>query len=74
MKKLNNLTHILFLFTFCFTLFSCGTEEEEQEDVLSISVSNSTIPVGESMTFMAATITDGDISSQAVFFVNGTQI
>lgn len=75
MKKLNNLTHIFTLFMFCFAfLISCGTEEEPHESALIVTVSNPSVPVGTSVTFMASTTIDGDLTSLATFFVNGEQI
>lgn len=79
MKKLNNLTHIFTLFSF-FSLFSflfltsCGTEEDYGNQVLTIGLSSQSVPVGGTITFSATNNIDGDVTSQAIFFVNGSQI
>lgn len=76
MKKLNNLTHIYTVFAFISFLFlsSCGTEEDYGNQVLTISQSSQTVPVGSSISFSVTNNLDGDVSGEAVFFVNGEPI
>lgn len=76
MKKLNNLTHIYTIFAFFSLVFlsSCGTEEDLGNQTLAISQSASSVAVGNTITFTANNSLDGDVSGEAVFFVNGTEI
>src|SRR5690606_23414797 len=76
MKKLNNLTHIYTIFAFFSLVFlsSCGTEEDLGNQTLAISQSASSVAVGNTITFTATNSLDGDVSGEAVFFVNGTEI
>ncbi len=75
MKKLNKLTHIItFLFVGFGLLISCGTEEEPHESAFIVTASAPSVQVGSSISFMASTIVDGDLTSMATFFVNGEQI
>lgn len=75
MKKLNKLTHIItFLLVGFGLLISCGTEEEPHESAFIVTASAPSVQVGSSISFMASTIVDGDLTSMATFFVNGEQI
>ncbi len=75
MKKLNNLTHIfVFLILFSGILTSCGTEEEIGDEMLELTVSTASIPVGSTVSFNVSSSIAGDVSPEAVFFVNGEQI
>lgn len=75
MKKLNNLTHIfVFLTLFSGLLISCGTEEEIGDEMLELTVSAVSVPVGNSISFNVSSSITGDVTSEAVFFVNGEQI
>lgn len=75
MKKLNNLTHIFIFFALFSTLLtSCGTEEDYGDATLTLSLSTQSVSIGNSITFTATSNIHGDVSSDAVFFVNGTQI
>lgn len=75
MKKLNNLTHIfIFLTLFSGLLVSCGTEEDPADEMLELTLSAASVPVGNSISFSVSSSIAGDISSEAVFFVNGEQI
>lgn len=75
MKKLNNLTHTFIFFAlFSAMLTSCGTEEELGDARLSVTLSSQTVSVGDSITFTATSSINGDVSSDAVFFVNGQQV
>lgn len=75
MKKLNNLTHT-FIFFALFSVFltSCGTEEDYGDATLTIALSTQSVSVGNQITFTATSNINGDVSSSAVFFVNGQQI
>lgn len=75
MKKLNNLTHtFIFLALFSSLLLSCGTEEDLADESIQMTLSAVSVPVGSQITFTASSSIAGDISSEAVFFVNGQQI
>lgn len=75
MKKLNNLTHIfVFLTLFSGILYSCGTEEEAGDEMLELTVSAISVPIGSPISFSASSSIAGDVSTEAVFFVNGEQI
>lgn len=75
MKKLNNLTHTFIFFAlFSSLLLSCGTEEDLADESIQMTLSASSVPVGSQITFTASSSIAGDISSEAVYFVNGQQI
>lgn len=75
MKKLINLTRFLSVLLFSTAiLISCGTEEDVSEQVIQVSTSTSSVPVGMPITFTASSSLSGDITSQATYFVNDTQI
>lgn len=75
MKKLNKLTHIFIFIMFCSGLIiSCGTEEEPQANALTVTLSSSSVQVGNPVNFTASSLNDGDLTSVATFFVNGEQI
>lgn len=75
MKKLNKLTHTLtYLILVGLTLVSCGTEEDPHDNLLVVTVGSSTVQVGSAISFMASTTLDGDVTTQATYFVNGEQI
>lgn len=73
MKIINKLTHIFTFFAF-LTLIGCGTEEEDPTEVLTISLSSTTVEIGNTITFTLNSNVSGDVSSSAVFFVNGQAI
>jgi thiol-disulfide isomerase/thioredoxin len=75
MKKLFNLTRFLsvLLFSTAF-LISCGTEEDVADQTIQVAVSSNSVIVGTPVTFSASSSLSGDISSQATYFVNDTQI
>lgn len=77
MKKLNNLTHLAFLSIlsiFSVFLFSCGTEEEPKGEIITVTASPSSVVVGNPVSFTANSSTAGDITSSAIFYVNGSAI
>ncbi|SMC84375.1 Omp28-related outer membrane protein [Moheibacter sediminis] len=75
MKKLNNLTHtFIFLALFSGLLLSCGTEEDLADESIQMTMSAMSVPVGSQITFTASSSIAGDITSDAVYFVNGQQI
>ncbi len=75
MKKLNNLTHIfIFLALFSTLLTSCGTEEDLGDESLELTLSAPSVVIGNSISFNVSSSIAGDVSAQAVFFVNDTQI
>jgi len=75
MKKLNNLTHIfIFLTLFSTLLISCGTEEDASDEMLELTVSSLSVPVGSQITFNLSSSMAGDVTGEAAFFVNGEQI
>lgn len=76
MKKINKLTHIFVFMSLISLLFfiSCGTEEEIPDESITLTLSSSSVTVGSTITFTATSNIGGDVSSQAVFFVNGNQI
>lgn len=75
MKKLNKLTHIfIFLTLFSGLMLSCGTEEDLSDETLEIGLSSMSVPVGTQITFNLSSNIAGDVSSEAVYFVNGQQI
>lgn len=75
MKKLLNLIQI-----FSFALFtilgltSCGTEEDAAEQNIQVAVSAPSVSIGSTISFSASSSLYGDITSDAVFFVNDEQI
>lgn len=74
MKNLK-LTHafILFFLVSGF-LTSCGTEEEAAGEHLELSLSATTITVGDDITFQLLSSLNGDVTSEATFVVNGEVI
>lgn len=75
MKNLINLTRFLSLLLFSVAfLISCGTEEDAADQNIQVAVSSNSVPVGTAVTFTASSSISGDITSQATFFVNDTQI
>ena len=76
MKKLNKLTHIFVFMGLISLLFftSCGTEEEIPDESITLTLSSSSVTVGSTITFTATSNIGGDVSNQAIFFVNGNQI
>lgn len=75
MKKFINLLKVFsfLLFSIGF-LLSCGTEEDAASQTIQVSVSSTSVSVGSPVTFTATSSLAGDITSQATYFVNGTQI
>lgn len=75
MKKFINLSKVFsfLLFSFAF-LISCGTEEDPANQTIQINLSSTSVSVGTPISFTATSSLAGDITSQATFFVNDTQI
>ncbi len=75
MKKSINLTRMFFLVFFSsLLLVSCGTEEDASDELLELTISQSSVPRGTPVSFQVSSSIAGDVTSQAVFHVNGTPI
>lgn len=61
------------LFISLLFIFSCGTEEEIQ-DALTISSNTESVFLGNEISFSANSQVNGNVTSNATFFVNGNQI
>lgn len=69
------LTHIFILLSFVSSLFvSCGTEEDVADEMLELTLSANSVAVGNSIHFTLNSSFSGDVTSSAVFFVNGLEI
>ncbi len=64
----------LFCSILTILLFSCGTEEEIPEDNLTVTLSSNEVSLGQSVIFTANSFNQGDVTSDAQFFVNGNAI
>lgn len=75
MKKFIILSKVFsfLLFSFAF-LISCGTEEDPASQTIQVNLSETTVSVGTPISFTASSSLAGDITTQATFFVNNTQI
>lgn len=71
MKILNKLLVLTgFLTFFSFVILSCGTEEELADEMLELNLSDNSVQVGNSISFTLNSSIKGDVTSQAIFYVN----
>lgn len=75
MKKLNKLTQFFILIMMAAGLITaCGTEEELGDASLDLRLSTSTVNVGSPVDFQLFSSIEGDVTANAVFYVNGNPI